>query len=185
MTRQGGKMRALIVYYSLTGNTAKAAEYLEEALKEKQGTEVKSRRLEVLDEAGSFAGQTIRALLCRRAKIKESIFDVTGYDMICLGSPVWALAPAPAVNAYLSRCSGLEGKEAVIFATYGSGLGKERCLNRIEEALIKKGVKGVVRFAVAQSKIADEEKAKAFIKNVLRSSFRRIKDAGAAGSRND
>ena len=178
-------MRALIVYYSLTGNTAKVAGYLEETLKERKGTGVESRRLEVLDEARSFAGQAVRALLRRRAKIKETIFDVTGYDMICLGTPVWALAPAPAVNAYLSRCSGLEGKEAVIFATYGSGLGKERCLNRIEKILVKKGVKGVVRFAVAQSKITDGEKVTDFIKNVLRSSFRRIKDAGTAGSRND
>jgi len=180
MARQGGRMRALIVYYSLTGNTVKVAGYLGETLKKRDGAEVESRRLEVLDEVKDFAGQAIRALLHRQTKIKETIFDVTGYDMICLGSPVWALAPAPAVNAYLSRCSGLEGKEAIIFATYGSGLGKERCLNRIERILIKKGIKGVVRFAVAQSKAADGEKVKAFIENVLESGFRSVQNAGTS-----
>ena len=180
MARQGGKMRVLIVYYSLTGNTEKVAGYLGEILKEKDDAEVESRRLEVLDEAKSFAGQAIGALLHRQATIKETIFDVTGYDMICLGSPVWAFAPAPAVSAYFSRCSGLEGKEAIIFATYGSGLGKERCLNRIEKILIKKGVKGVVRFAVPQSKVADGEKVKAFIEDVLESGFRSVQDAGTS-----
>ena len=178
-------MRALIVYYSLTGNTEKVAGYLEEVLKEKQNIEVETERLEVLDEPESFKNRAIRALLRKQAKIKGTIFDGTAYGIVCLGTPVWVFAPAPAMNAYLSRCSGLEGKEAIIFETYDSGLGKDCCLNRMEKVLRKKGIRGIIRFAVSQNKVADGEKVKAFIEDVLESGFRRVEDAGIAGSGND
>jgi NAD(P)H-dependent FMN reductase len=74
-----------------------------------------------------------------------------------LGTPVWAFGPAPAMNTFLDKCLGLEGKEAVLFTTYGSGVGKERCLDYMEDILSKKGARQFRRFSIQEFKAKDKE----------------------------
>ncbi len=151
-------MKKIVVYYSHTGNTKKVADVLAKSA----GAE-RVCRLEALDEADSFFGQCRRAFFRRRAKITDSLVDVGRYDLICLGTPVWAFGPAPAIWTYLDQCAGLAGKKAVVFATYGSGAGKEKCLDLMENALKKKGVIRVERFSIQQAKVTDNE----FVKKEL------------------
>lgn len=146
-------MRSVIVYYSYSGNTKKVAEVLKQQL-EKEG-QADIIHLEAEDESESFFGQAWRAFFKKRAKIKEVLFDLSGYDLICLGTPVWAFEPTPAVQAYLDSCAGLEGKKVVIFTTYGSGAGKDRCMNAMESALRKKGAEQFGRFSISQMKVND------------------------------
>lgn len=148
-------MRAKIIYYSYSGNTERAADILAEYLKIEY--EVDILRLEALDESASFFRQVVRALFHKKAKISCLDFDLSGYDLICLGTPVWAFAPAPAMNTYLECCFGLEGKTAVSFTTYGSGTGVNRCFNYIEEILLKKGVRELKKFSIQQFKVKDKE----------------------------
>lgn len=148
-------MRTIIIYYSYTGNTKKVAEILAEYLKGKYEVEV--LRLEALDESVSFFRQVARALFHKKAKISPLEFDLSDYDLICLGTPVWAFCPAPAMNAYLRDCSGLENKPVVLFTTYGSGAGVGRCLNYMQESLSKKGTKDFKKFFIQQFKVNDKE----------------------------
>jgi len=154
-------MKAIIIYYSYSGNTKKVAEALVGYLKEKSGVEI--IRLEALDESNSFFAQCHRAFWHRRAQISKVKYDLSGYDLICLGTPVWAFAPTPAINTYLSRCFGLKGKEIILFSTYGSGTGNNRCLNYMQDILAKKGAKNFRRFSVQQFKVKDKK----FIKGIL------------------
>jgi NAD(P)H-dependent FMN reductase len=94
-------------------------------------------------------------------------FDLSGYDLICFGTPVWAFGPTPAMNTYLADCSGLEGKEIILFATYGSGAGKERCLNYMQNILAQKGAKGFKRFSIQQFKVNDKEFVLEKIKEII------------------
>ena len=119
--------------------------------------EVRVLRLEASDESASFFIQAVRALFHRRAKISSVEFDLSGYNLICLGTPVWAFAPAPAVNAYLEGCFGLEGKAAVLFTTYGSGTGVSRCLNYMKDNLSNKGARDFQEFSIQQFKVGDKE----------------------------
>lgn len=154
-------MKSLIVYYSYTGNTAQVAKKLEELLRRRG--EVDTFRLEALDEAESFFGQALRALFRRKARIKQVVQDFSGYDLICLGTPVWAFEPVPAMRTYLDNCTRVDGKRAILFATYGSGAGKERCLNRMEKALKAKGLGQASRFSIQQAKVKDGE----FVEKVI------------------
>jgi flavodoxin len=154
-------MRAIIIYYSCTGNTKKVAETLAEYLKIRG--EVKLLRLEALDESASFFGQAARAFWHKKARIASTEWELSGYDLICLGTPVWAFGPSPAINTYLEKCSGLEGKSVLIFTTYGSGTGVNRCFNYMQDILSKKGAKDFKRFAIQQFKVNDKE----FIKKLL------------------
>ena len=154
-------MNSIVVYYSLTGNTEKAAKVLAGVLEEKG--EVQTVRLRALDESKSFFGQCIRGFLKKRAEIEEAPYDLKQYDLICLGTPIWAFGPTPAMWTYLDKISGIQGKKAVIFTTYGSGTGNEKCLNLMEGVLKEKGAVQISRFSIQQFKVNSRD----FILNEL------------------
>ena len=157
-------MKSAIIFYSLTGNTEKVAEILADCLK--QASQVDIIKLEALDESKSFFKQCLRAATKKKANIENVNFDLSNYDLICFGTPVWAFAPVPAINTYLDKCSGLESKDVILFSTYGSGTGKEKCLNYMQNILGKKGAKGFKRFSIQQFKVDNKELVSSTIKEL-------------------
>jgi len=162
-------IKSIIIYYSYSGNTRKVAKILAESLE--RDSQVDILRLQALDESKSFFVQALRALKHIRGEIKEIKFDLSEYDRICLGTPVWAFAPVPAVNTYLDRCRGIEGKDVIIFTTYGSGTGNTRCLNYMQRALSQKGAKGFKRFSIQQFRVKDKEFILSEIQKITSFSF--------------
>ena len=147
-------MKSIIIYYSYSGNTRRIAGVLAEYLKEK--SEIEVLELQALDESDKFLTQAIRAFRHKRAEIAPVNFDLSKYDLICFGTPVWAFGPAPAMNTYLDKCATLEGKEIILFTTYGSGTGNQRCLNYMQSILSKKGARQFSRFSIQQFKSTDK-----------------------------
>lgn len=148
-------MKSIIIYYSFSGNTKKVAEILMESLSKVGPTE--QVELIATDESKAFLAQCHRALSKARAKINPVKNDLSDYDLICLGSPVWAFAPAPAMNTYLDLCTGLEGKKVILFTTYGSGTGNQRCLDYIKNILSKKKAGSFNSFSIQQLKVKDND----------------------------
>ena len=112
--------RTIIIYFSLTGNTERLAHFAGDFLKEK-GKTVDYFKLPA-DQAGSFLKNCRDALTKKTIKIKE-LPDLSGYDLVFLGSPIWAWNVVPTIRALLEQVS-LAGKEIFIFATHGGGPGK-------------------------------------------------------------
>ncbi len=135
-----------IVYYSLTGNTKKAAEIIEGGLKQKN-IPFEIIRIREKKKRG-FLINAINALFKIRVEIDETALDLNRFDKIYFGSPVWAGSPAPAMNTFLQVCAGLRGKEVSIFVTYGSGLGKKRALKIMQNLIRKKGAKVIQNLSV-------------------------------------
>jgi flavodoxin len=158
-------MRSVIVYYSYSGNTRKVAHLLSEELKQKGGVEIKELR--PADESRNFFLQCRRAIKHVRAKLEPADFDLGAYDLICIGTPVWAFGPAPAVNTWLAECRGIHGKNIVLFTTYGSGTGNKRCLDYMQSLLAAKGAKDFKRFSIQQFKIKNKELILSKIKEAL------------------
>ncbi|MBM3250549.1 MAG: hypothetical protein FJZ09_06915 [Candidatus Omnitrophica bacterium] len=158
-------MKNAVIYYSFSGNTKRVASILSGYLKEKGETQ--EIELIALDEAKSFFGQGRRAFGRVRAKIREAELDLSGFELVCLGTPVWAFAPVPAINTFLDRCLGVEGKDIVLFSTYGSGTGNGRCLKIMQQELAKKGAKSFKEFSIQQLKTKDKEFVLAKIKETL------------------
>lgn len=50
---------------------------------------------------------------------EQTAADLGGFDLLCVGSPVWMARPHPPVLDYIGRCEGLKGKKAAAFATAG------------------------------------------------------------------
>ena len=93
-------MKRLVVYYSLSGNTEEAAKKIAEAL----GADL--LQLETVQKMPkSFAAQIIvgggQVMFNHIPWLKPMDKDVSDYDEIILGSPIWNSKGVPAVNAFL------------------------------------------------------------------------------------
>jgi len=148
-------MKSVIIYYSDTGNTKKTAEILKQHLSKKGGVDV--IELKSPGEPKSFFGQAAGAFMHKRGPISEVKFDLSEYSLLCFGTPVWAFGPAPAVNTYLDKCDGIPGKSVILFTTYGSGTGNQRCLDYMKGLLAKKGAASFSQFSVQQGRVRDEQ----------------------------
>jgi len=158
-------MKSLIVYYSYTGNTEKIAEKLRGILSKKGQTEI--HQLKPIDESDNFFAQAASAFTGKRAQLSNVKFDLSGYDLICLGTPVWAFAPTPAINTYLDKVQNLDGKDAICFVTYASGAGVKRCLNTMIEKLKQKGAFKISGFSIQQTKVNDTDFVETAIEEAL------------------
>ncbi|MBN1526629.1 MAG: NAD(P)H-dependent oxidoreductase [Candidatus Omnitrophica bacterium] len=159
-------MRSLITYYSYSGNTEKTANILAGILRQKG--DVTIQRLKPKEEIASFLGQCGAAFTGKRSDLQDGIeYDASPYDLILIGCPVWAFAPTPAVNTYLDGISGLNGKKAVIFVTYGSGAGVKRCVERIKTVLKDNGAYDIGELAVQQLKTDDSVFVSSLFKKAL------------------
>ena len=158
-------MKTAIIYYSYSGNTRRIAGILNEYFKTKGAVDIVE--LKALDESDKFFSQAIRAFRHKRAKLEPVNFDLTSYDLICFGTPVWAFTLTPELRTYLEKCHGLVGKKAVVFTTYGSGTGNKKCIREIDNFLKEKGIKETRHFSISQFKVDNGD----FVRGVIEGAF--------------
>ena len=155
-------MNIAIVYYSYSGNTHRAAKVVEEVL-ESQNNAVRRLRIEAPSESNNFFVQALRGLAKKKSEINPIETDLSGYDLIIFATPVWAREMVPAMRGYLEKAGGLSGRKAIVFVTYGSGFGKEHCLDSLKSVIQEKGATCIGRFSLSQFKVNDRQ----LIKNLL------------------
>ncbi|HTY21713.1 MAG TPA: flavodoxin [Desulfomonilaceae bacterium] len=114
--------RVLVLYYSLTGNTKSIAEMI----REKTGGDV-------------FEIETVKDYLAAYSEIieeakreletgelpalKKGPPDMSSYDLISVGSPVWWYTVSTPVMSFL-RLADFAGKKVSAFCTHEGGIGK-------------------------------------------------------------
>jgi flavodoxin len=146
-----------MVPYAMDGgwNTDKIANIFGRILSVKGAVDI--QRLRPQMEITSFVAQCAAARKHEKALLSDNVnFDATPYDMILIGSPVWAFAPAPAVNMFLDKISGLNGKRVVVLLTSGSGLGVKACFNNIRKILEAKGAGRIDEINIPDRNSKDE-----------------------------
>jgi len=115
--KQGQKV--LVLYYSQTSNTKVVAEEIAGRL----GADIEEI-VAVNPYDGDFQATIERCLKEREAgelpEIQPVAADLSAYDVIFLGYPVWFGTYAPPVITLLNEID-LSGKEVVPFCTFGSG----------------------------------------------------------------
>lgn len=114
-------MKAIVIYYSYSGNTKNIALHIAEAL---------NADTAVIDTVKAYEGDydavveqghdEIRKGF--RPPIKPINVDMSQYDTIILGTPVWWYTFAPAVKTFIES-NNLTGKTIYPFATNGGWLG--------------------------------------------------------------
>jgi len=120
-------MKALVVCYSRTGNTRKLAEAVAAAL----GAE-----LEAITEPAGRAGfwgylaAGRDAILKRSTPIGPLAADPAAFELVIVGTPVWAFTMASPVRSFLAGAAG-KLKAVAFFCTQG-GSGHQRTFREME-----------------------------------------------------
>ena len=128
-------MSILIVYYSRTGVTRKAGQGIRDAFQAAGVADVEV--VEIADakkRSGviAFARSCIDAMLGRVTTIEVADVDVAAYDLVVIGTPVWAGKSAPAATAFCRQyCGG--ARKIAFFCTMGAS-GDKGAFQTLERA---------------------------------------------------
>ena len=112
-------MKTAVVFYSLDGNCALVAQEIKAQLN------ADLIRLETKDEkrrsglAKFFWGGSM-VFMHKKPPLKPFTFDPSAYDLIIIGTPVWASTPAPPVQTFIAE-AGITGKKIALFVCHMGG----------------------------------------------------------------
>jgi len=153
-------MRICILYHSETGNTRHVAQHIASACSAE-------RLIEILDRT-TYTRLTGYASRCSKAysesltPISPGTIDVAPFDLIIMGSPIWAFKPTPVIHAAVNVLRGYTGKPVIGFFTHGGMPGSaEKIFTRwCEQRWLK--VAGTV--SIHKKEIEDEKKTGEILK---------------------
>lgn len=129
-------MKTCILFYSFSGVTRGVAE----SLAASSGADLIEVRAK--NPYSKLTAYTVGCMRARRGDadpIDRETIDVSLYDLVIIGTPVWAFRAAPPVNGAIAALSGCEGKKAVLFATCGGKAGDT--IQELKKTLIEKGLR--------------------------------------------
>ncbi|MCP4384555.1 MAG: hypothetical protein GY798_24610 [Hyphomicrobiales bacterium] len=151
-------MRTLVVYYSLTGHTKGLAERIAGEC----DAEIE-RIKDAKDRSGAWArfSSGREALFNRRAVIGQTEKDPAQYDLVILGTPVWAWTMSSPMRTYLTQnASSLD--RVAFFCTEG-GAGGGRAFRHMSDLISKRPVATLEVTATDLKTGADKDKLKQFV----------------------
>jgi flavodoxin len=154
-------MKNCIIFHSYTGITRGVAEKVQ-ATCGGDMVEVKPRQ--------NYNKLTAYTIGCLRARNEEAepvepeSIDVSAYDLLVIGSPVWAFRPTPATNGAINALKNCDGKMAILYATCGGQAGDT--IATMKKALEKKGVNVVGMFVFDRKDLKEHKKTDALIEAV-------------------
>jgi flavodoxin len=142
-------LKSLVVFYSRTGNTKRVAEMI--------AGEMKADLQELVDKKSRKG--PIALLRAGRDAMKEKTTELEPlrrrpgeYDLILVGTPVWASRPAPAARTFL-QSDDLSGKKVALFCTMSTKGGEETL--EVMESLLS-GAEVIGQLAIAMKKESED-----------------------------
>jgi len=154
-------MSRCILYHSHSGNTRRIAKRVKVAC---GGDLIEVMPQKKYNALTVYVLGGYRAMKGRQDPIEQKKIDVAGYDMIVVGTPVWAGKPTPAINAAIAALKGCEGKKAILYATCGGKAGGT--IGIMRKALEAKGVKVIGDFIFTKKDLSDGKRLNELIVRV-------------------
>lgn len=157
-------MKICIIYHSETGNTRHVAQHLAQACD--------GKLIDITDTA-QYNSLTRLLVECKMATreekttIEPASIDVSGYDQLIFGSPVWAFKPTPAIHAAIDSLRGCEGKRATAFCTHGGRPGQTPEV--FQKWIESRGMLCVGNANIHRKDIEDEKKNKDLVHILIKS----------------
>jgi flavodoxin len=132
-------MKILVVYYSRTNTTKNVAIKIQQ--------ELKADLEEIVDKKNrsgtiSYLTSAVETVLNRPADIEPIKKNPSDYDLIIIGTPVWASTMATPILTYLIENKD-KFKNVSFFCSCGSS-GHEKTLNNMEKTVDKKALERLV-----------------------------------------
>ena len=127
-------MKDLIVFYSLEGNT----EYVAEKIKSRTGADTLSltpKKAYTSKGFMKFVWGGKSAMMAEKPELNEYRIDLSEYDRIIFGFPVWASNYTPPLRTFIyENAEALKNKRFAAYACQ-SGNGAEKALARLADSL--------------------------------------------------
>lgn len=122
-------MNSAVIYYSRGGATKSVAEKIQKAF----GSDMIF--VEPEKAYGGYLSAVLRngkeKMTKNAAKVKTPVADLSAYDVVFVGFPVWYGTMPTFMQEYVKKC-GIKGKKVIPFATAASN-GKDSSLTTVQE----------------------------------------------------
>lgn len=111
-------MKSLVVYYTRTGVTKFVAQTIAAEL----GSDIEEV-VDLKNRAGKLGWMSAGrdSMQGKETQITPTTKNPADYDLVIVGTPIWAWSPSAAIRTYLGKNS-LSGKKVALFFTMDSGL---------------------------------------------------------------
>ncbi|MFX1429766.1 MAG: flavodoxin family protein [Promethearchaeota archaeon] len=134
--------KVLVVYYSLTGNTKMIAQAIAESTNS-DILELKPVKELKADSGMKYFWGGYQATMKIKPKLEHFDKNPLDYDIIFLGTPVWAWTYSPPIRSFLSKFD-FKGKKIALWTTSeGNGV---LAMNRFKDALRSAKLMGHISF---------------------------------------
>jgi len=156
--------KILIVYYSLTGNTQFIAEALRDSV-EADILELKPIKELTADKGTRFMWGGIQSTMKKTPELMDFDINPLEYDLVILGTPVWAWNISPPMRSFLSKFD-LTGKNVALWMCHaGDGI---KAMIRFKEILKSANIVESITFQQPLKNDSDTNKERAidWIKSV-------------------
>lgn len=113
---------ALVIYYSLKGNTRHIAQEIAQAT----GADLLELRTPQEPQSKGFAKYVwggAQVVMRRRPRLEPWDADLAAYGLLFIGTPVWAFTYAPPLRSFLAAFT-LRQRRVALFCTHEGGPGK-------------------------------------------------------------
>lgn len=123
MNKIQSKTKSLIIFYSLEGNT----KFLTETIAKSIGADIlelkpKEEKVKKNEFTKYFWGGK-QVLFKEKPKLENFDKNPEDYDLVFIGTPIWAWTYTPAIRSFLEN-QNLKNKKIALFCTHEGGKGK-------------------------------------------------------------
>lgn len=161
-TTRDSALKACVIFYSYSGITRRVAEGIRNA----SGcdlVEVKTQK--PYTWLNLFPKGVLRARKLACDPIEPDSIDVSGYDFLIIGTPVWTGKPTPAINAAVKALKGCEGKMAVVFITFHNCPGDALAI--LSRALTDRGVRVMAGIPLNENDTKDPDAGGELLRKII------------------
>jgi DNA-binding transcriptional ArsR family regulator/flavodoxin len=177
-TTRDHAIKACVIFYSYSGITRSVAEGIRNA----SGCDTIEVRTKT--PYTTFTAYTKGVLRSRKMEcdaIEPDRIDVSGYDLLIIGTPVWAWKPSPAINAAVRGLNGCKGKMAVIFTTCSNQPGE--ALSILSKELADRGVRVMAEISLNAEDARTPDAGGELLRQIIRADPLRDPDEVRTGDR--
>ena len=158
-------MKKAVVFYSLSGNTQAAAKEIAEGIGADL-IELKLVKPFPTEKSKQLALGGMQAMFGMKPAIQELSKNIKEYDVLILGTPIWAGTIAAPVHSFLNKYQVLD-KIVAVFTFSGAGDNK-RCIAKLSKRLPRLKVEVALANRDSDLAIHNADKIHHFIKEVER-----------------
>jgi len=149
-----------VIYFSRSGNTAIMANKIAEML-DAELINIEAPKYEIGLEGLANAAMSFQD---HEVEITPETIDLTKYNKIYLGSPIWFYRPSPPIWKFAEN-NRFDGKHVVFFNSYNSNYGKEY-IDEFKSLVMKNGAKSFEHKAIVRGRMGSQLSTEEFLSEV-------------------